>query len=175
MMKPRATLIRTLLALSSLAAGFSGDRAMAQQQSLKDQLIGTWKLVSASMLRGDGSKQAMFGSDPKGILIFTSDGQFALVNLRSDLPKLASSNRAKATADEAQAVVAGSIAYYGTYSVSESDRVIAVKIEQSTFANQVGGVDQNRLITSLTATSLTFTNPASQSGAVLQLVWVRAL
>lgn len=173
-MKPNGMLIRAILALLSLGFGFSGETTVAQDRSTKDQLIGTWKLVSAEIVRSDGSLQRMFGADPRGILIFTSDGQFALVSLRSDLPKLESGNRARATAEEAQAVVAGSIAYYGTFSVSEPDKVITVQIEQSTFANQVGGVDQRRVITHLTATELRFTNPAGQSGARLQLAWRRA-
>jgi hypothetical protein len=69
--------------------------------------------------------------------------------------------------------VAGSIAYYGTYSINEADKVITVQIEGSTFANQIG-TDQKRIITSLTADELKFTNPASTSGATLELVWKRA-
>ena len=62
--------------------------AAGQQKSLKEQLVGTWKVVSADNVRNDGSKLELFGPNPKGILIYTSDGHFALVNTRSDLPKL---------------------------------------------------------------------------------------
>ena len=54
----------------------------------------------------------------------------------------------------------GSIAYFGTYLVNEADKVITAKIEGSTFPNQVGGADDRRIITSLTADELKFTNPA---------------
>jgi len=70
--------------------------------------------------------------------------------------------------------VQGSIAYFGTYSVNEADKVITAQVEGSTFANLIGGADQKRIITSLTADELTFTNPATPSGATLQLVWKRA-
>jgi Lipocalin-like domain len=66
----------------------------------------------------------------KGIVIYTSDGHFAFVSVRADLPKLAANDRARATAEEARAMVAGSNAYYGTYSVNEVDKVITPKLRE---------------------------------------------
>jgi len=107
-------------------------------------------------------------------VIYTSDGHFAFVSVRADLPKLANPDRARATAEEAQAVMAGSIAYYGTYSINEVDKVITPKVEGSTFANMIGGAEQKRIITSLTADELKFTNPRTPSGETLEIVWKRA-
>ena len=56
-----------------------------------------------------------------------------------DLPKLAANDRARATAEEARAVVAGSVAYYGTYSVDEANKTVTARVEGSTFANLIGG------------------------------------
>ncbi len=151
----------------------AGD-AVAQQKSLKEQLVGTWKLVSVDNVRNDGSKLQVFGPNPKGVVIYTSNGHFALVQIRSDLPRLAANSRDRATPEENKAVVQGSIAYFGTYSVNEADKVIIAQIEGSTFANLIGGADQKRIITSLTADELKFTNPATPSGATLQVVWKRA-
>ena len=109
----------------------------------------------------------------KGTVIYTSDGHFAFVSVRSDLPKLASNDTARATAEEAQAVVAGSIAYYGTYSINEVDKVITAKVEGGTYANLIG-TDQKRIITSLTADELKFTNPRTPAGETLDFVWKRA-
>ena len=67
----------------------------------------------------------------------------------------------------------GSLAYYGTYSVSDADKMITVVVEGSTYANQIGTV-QKRLITSITSDEMKFTNPAATSGGSLQLVWKRA-
>jgi hypothetical protein len=82
---------------------------------------------------GSGTKQA--------------DGHFSLVNTRADLPKFASNRRDQGTPEENKAVVQGSIAYFGTYSVNEGDKVITAQIEGSTFANLIG-TDQKRLVTS---------------------------
>ena len=173
-MKALSTLAVTTMSLLFLGVVlFVGD-ALAQQKSLKEQLVGTWKLVSSHNVRNDGGKIDVYGPNANGIVIYTSDGHFALVNTRSDLPKFASNSRDRGTPEEYKAVVQGSIAYFGTYTVNEADKVITAQIEGSTFPNAIGGPDQKRIITSLTADELKFTNPAATSGATLELVWKRA-
>jgi len=147
--------------------------AVAQSKSIKDQILGTWILVSNVVVHPDGTKTDQFGPNPKGVLIFAADGHFATVNLCAEIPKLASGNRRRITTEENKAIVECSLAYYGTYSVNDSDKVITVQVEGSTFANQVGTV-QKRLITSITSDQMTFTNPAATSGGALQLAWKRA-
>jgi hypothetical protein len=163
-----ATTVSVLIMGGALPTG----DAVAQQKSLKEQLVGTWIYASSTSTRADGSKTDR--PNLKGIVIYTSDGHFAFVSVRADLPKLANPDRARATAEEAQAVVAGSIAYYGTYSINEVDKVITPKVEGSTFANMIGGAEQKRIITSLTADELKFTNPRTSSGETLEIVWKRA-
>jgi hypothetical protein len=168
--------VLTAIKVSLLVLGVAlpaGD-TVAQQKSLKEQLVGTWKLVSSHNVRSDGSKLDASGPNPKGIVIYTSDGHFVFVNTRSDLPKFASNSRDRGTPEEYKAVVQGSLAYFGTYSVNEADKVISVQIEGSTFANMIGRPDVKRIITSLTADELKFTNPAPTSGGTLELVWKRA-
>jgi hypothetical protein len=65
----------------------------------------------------DGTRRPLYGENPKGIVIYTSDGYFSLMQARVDLPKLKSGLPSKATPDEPKAVIAGSIAYYGRYSL----------------------------------------------------------
>ena len=174
-MRRLAVLTATAVSLLILGVSLPAGDAVAQQKSLKEQLVGTWKLVSSDNVRSDGGRVDNIGPNPKGILIYTSDGHFALVNTRSDLPKLASNSRDRGTPEEYKAVVQGSIAYFGTYTVNEADKVITAQIEGSTFPNAIGGPDQKRIITSLTADELKFTNPAATSrGGTLELVWKRA-
>jgi len=150
------------------------DGALAQQKTIKDQLVGTWALVAVTAERADGSKGEPFGPNPKGTIIFTGDGHFSLVQLRAELPRIAANDRARATAEEAQAIVDGSIAYYGTYTVNEAEKTIAPKLEGGTYANIVGGPEQKRIITALTADELKFTNPRTPAGVTLLTVWKRA-
>ena len=90
----------TTLSLLTLGAVLLADDAVAQQQALKEQLVGTWTLVSADIVRNDGSKVELFGPKPRGTLIYTSDGHFALMQMRADLPKLASRRRDQGTPEE---------------------------------------------------------------------------
>jgi hypothetical protein len=172
-MKRLAVLTATTLSLLILGVALSPGYALAQHNSLKEQIVGTWKLVSSHNIRSDGSKIDRSGPNPKGILIYTSDGHFVFVNARSDLPKFASNSRDRGTPEEYKAVVQGSLAYFGTYSVNETDKVISVQIEGSTFANMIG-TDQERVVTSLTANELKFINPAPARDGTLELVWKRA-
>jgi hypothetical protein len=171
-MKRLSTLALTTMSLLLLGVVLLAGDVIAQQTSLKEQLVGTWIYVSSTSARADGSKTDR--PNLKGMLIYTSDGHFALVSVRTDLPKFANPDRARATAEEAQAVVAGSIAYYGTYSINEVDKVITPKVEGSTDANMIGGAEQKRIITSLTADELKFTNPRTPAGVTLEFVWKRA-
>jgi hypothetical protein len=163
---------RAVTVISLVTLGFVLLASDAVAQSAKSQLVGAWTLVAAENVRADGSKVEVFGSIPKGTMIFSSDGHFALIQMRADLPKLASNSRDAGTPEENKAVVQGSIAYFGTYSVNESEKIITLKLEGSTFAN-VGG-EQRRIVTSLTADELKFTNPRTPSGATLEVVWKRA-
>jgi hypothetical protein len=54
-MNRRATLAMTTTALLSLAVGLSASDSLAQQKSLKEQLVGTWTLVSSDQVRPDGA------------------------------------------------------------------------------------------------------------------------
>lgn len=122
----------------------------------------------------DGSKTEGFGPNPKGVIIFAADGYFSLLQSRAEIPKIAANDRAKATPEEAAAIVGGAIAYYGTYAVNESDKVISVKLQASTYANLLGGPEQKRIITLLNSDELRFVNPRTPSGVTLYTVWKRA-
>jgi len=121
--------------------------AFAQQNSTKEQIVGAWSLVSVISETGDGKRGEPFGTAPKGVMIFSSDGHFSLFQSRAEIPKIAANDRAKATPEEAQAIVASAIAYYGTYSIDEASKVMSVELEASTFANVAAIPNQKRTIT----------------------------
>jgi hypothetical protein len=97
------------------------------------------------------------------MVIFEASGRYVQVNLSASLPKFASGNRMKGTADENRAVVQGSIAYYGTWSVDETAKVMLQRVEANTFAPHTG-TEYKRPISKLTADDLVFTNPVSSAG-----------
>jgi Lipocalin-like domain len=120
-------------------------------------------------VRPDGSRVPTFGSKATGILIFGSDGRFIYLFSRAELPKFASNNRNTGTPEENTAVVKGSIATSGTYSVA--DKIFTIKIEHSTFPNWIGA-EQTRTIT-VTGDEMKWSNPAGSGGGVVELVLKR--
>ena len=145
-------------ALIGLAAG----GAPAQQKPLKDQVVGTWSLVSGSQI----------GPDANGLLILDGSGQMSMQIMRPGRPKFASNSRVRGTPEENQAAVQGMISYFGRYSVDDADKTLTYQIERSSYPNW-DGTEQKRPFT-VTADELRYTNPApSSGGAPAQLVWKR--
>lgn len=170
MMPRRLSLTALILAVLSLGWG----SAWAQSTTVKDALVGAWAFVSVVSQTDDGRRGEPFGANPQGIIIFTPDGRFSLFQSSTNVPRLAANDRARATPEEAMAVVRESIAYYGRYTVNEAAREFALTIEGSTYTNLMGPAPQRRIITSLTATELAFSNPRTPSGVTLHTVWRRA-
>ena len=84
--------------------------AFAEEKSAKEDIVGAWTLVSVTSEMDDGNKGEPFGPSPKGVIIFSNDGHFSLFQSRAEIPKIAANDRAKATPEEAQGIVASSIA-----------------------------------------------------------------
>jgi Lipocalin-like domain len=162
---------RTLFCLSALVAlgiGSTLGGAVAQTAKInKAQLVGSWVLVANT---NTTPTSKTFGSND-GIATFDGS-RFTIQLVRSDLPKFASNNRDNGTPDENKAVTQGSISYFGTYSVNDADGALTLHIERSSFPNW-SGTDQKRIIRSLTADELKYTNPSASVGGTAELAWKR--
>ncbi len=158
----------TLVTIAAIPNG-----SVAQGASLKDQLVGTWIYVSSTAKRDDGSNVPR--PSLQGAVTYNADGRFHFILTRTDAPKYASGDIARPSPDEAMAIASGgSIAYTGTYTVDEGTKTIHVNIEASTFPNLVGAPNQRRIVTSITADEMKFTNPRTLAGLTLEIVWKRA-
>ena len=143
----------------------------AEPSSLKEQLVGTWKVVSWEQNKGDGTKLQQYGANPAGIAFFDADGRFVIMVMRPDRAGYASNALWQGTAEENKATADGTITYFGTYSVNEVDRSIAIHIEGSSFPNW-NGADQKRIV-AITGDQLTLT-VRPPSGESVDIVWKRA-
>jgi hypothetical protein len=155
-----------ILALSAmLAAGLASSpgSAVAQQKSLKEQLVGTWILVSCDMKAAEAPLE--FGNNPLGQFIFTANGRFAF-QVATEIPKIASGDDKKTTPEEERAVTHGSVAYFGSYTATDEDKTIHLHIERSSFPN-LSGTDRRRIVTALSADAMNWTNPARFGGGVI--------
>jgi Lipocalin-like domain len=184
--RPRACMRRTFDSLEGkmrkllLAVAFTAVLGLALlpqgavgQKSIKDQILGTWVIVSLTQTMKDGSTRHPLGMNPMGVNVFTPDGRYVVLFTRDNLPKLAGGDRGKATADEATAIVGGSIGYFGSYTVDEPNKTIVYRLEGTTFPNQMG-TDQRRVITLLTADELKYGNPGATSGGAIEVSFKRA-
>ena len=172
-MKMNRTLTMAIVALC-LAGAATGALAQQPATTLKQQLVGAWTFVGTEANLPDGKKSLPFGSNPKGINIFTEDGHFAQIQIADGIPKVASNSRVTGTAEENKAIIQGSIALFGTYTVDEAAKMIIYKVESSTFPNWIGQ-EQKRPIDSLTADELRHSNlGASIAGASTVNIWKRA-
>ena len=147
--------------------------AVAQKKSVKEQLVGTWLVVAVDNVRPGGSRFQAFGPNPKGILMFDANGWFSFQLAQPGRPKFASDNRLQGTAEENKATVQGSLSYYGNFSVDEADRVLHLYIESSSWPN-FDGIDNKRIITSLSDDELKWYSPAGSIGTTVEVVWKRA-
>jgi hypothetical protein len=165
----------SISAMTALGLMLLSGNTVAQQKSLKEQLAGTWTLVSWEQAFKDGTKRQDFGTNPKGVASFEANGHFFVMLARPDLPKIASTDRTKATPQEAQAITVGSIAYFGTYTVDEPTKTILLQMESSTYPNQLSA-PQRRVITALTADELKLTNatPTAGDGSTINFAFRRA-
>jgi Lipocalin-like domain len=141
----------------------------ALAQTAKD-IVGTWKQVTNINIGADGRRSEPFGPNPNAIITFDANGRFVTVTTRPDVPKFASNNRMQGTAEENKAMVQGSIAYFGTYSVV--DKVIVEKVEGSTWPNWTG-TDQRRPIISLMGDEMKVSVPAASLGGTGEVTFKR--
>jgi hypothetical protein len=157
---------------AGLLSGASDIWAKEKPGTLAKQIQGTWTLVSIYNEQ-DGKKIEPFGSQPRGSLILTPDGRFSMIFIKANMPKFAANNRMQGTAEENQAVVQGSHAYFGTYAVaSEKEHTVNMHVEGSTFPNTTDQ-DQKRVMT-VKGDELNVTNPTPTIGGVAYVVWKRA-
>lgn len=158
--------IAASLLLISLALP-AGDAAAQSARSL----VGTWTIVSSDTIDASGKKSPTFGPNPRGSLIFTSNGRYSLTLARTTLPKFAANNRLKGTAEENKTIIDGSLSHFGKYTVNTKDKTFTFQVETSTFPNW-DGTTQKRAFT-VSGTQLKYVTPAASGGGSAELVWKR--
>jgi hypothetical protein len=166
----RTFMIGAVSALTLSATALSPSDSFAQ--GLKQQVVGTWTMVSNVNMRPDGSRFEALGPNPRGVFILDANGHFALTVIGEARQKFASNSRLEGTADENKSAVHGAIAYFGTYTVNEADHTLTFHIERCTFPNW-DGTEQKRLVT-VTGDEMKYTNTAASGGGKAELVWKRA-
>jgi hypothetical protein len=129
---------RSILSISAMTVfglALVPSSAVSQQKSLKDQLVGTWILVSCDEKAADGTTLPRCVS-PSGSLSFDASGRYTMVIAARGRPKLSAGRNAPA--DEIKAAVQGFAANFGTWSVNDADKIITRHLEGALIPNAEG-------------------------------------
>ncbi len=167
----RTSAYPVMVVLFGAALLATDSRAQQKPAELRQQMVGTWSLVE-QWVEQDGKKIQRFGTNPKGIAMYDANGRFTTILLRSDLPKFASNNAMNGTADENRAIVQGTNATFGSWSIDEQDGALISRIEGSTFPGW-DGQNQRRTLT-IAGDEMRMCVAGAQIGGTACAVWRRS-
>lgn len=106
--------------------------------TLRDRLIGAWRLRSYVAAPVDGSPAFHpLGADARGLILYTPDGYMSAQLMRSDRPAFASGDLARGTAEEYERAAAY-IGYSGPFTVDEETGILTHSMAVSFFPNWLG-------------------------------------
>ncbi|HET7892768.1 MAG TPA: lipocalin-like domain-containing protein [Candidatus Sulfotelmatobacter sp.] len=189
-MKMRMTAVVFTLEILVLAAVFllvpPPDMAQAQQpkaesNSLRAQLIGSWRLVSRQSRRANGEIEADAGlaTVPLGLLIYDQSGHVAAQLSRRDRTvamigeECQAAATTKGTPDTAQTIL-GYDAYFGTYTINEQEHIVTHHLQAALFPGDAGKSIERHFAISGDQLTISF-NTTTRDGVKVTrtLIWER--
>ncbi|TWI03932.1 lipocalin-like protein [Luteimonas cucumeris] len=147
--------------------------ANAAEQTTPNPLLGTWTLVSVDSIKADGSRVALYGSEPKGVLIFDGQGRYASQIMRAQRPRFASGKKSNGTAEEYKAATQGVNAHFGEYAVDTAAGLVSFHIQHALFPNWEGTTQDRKFTLANDVLTYSVPVPTSGDGASDEVVWRR--
>jgi hypothetical protein len=138
-----------------------------------NKVAGTWNLIAATV-ESDGVKSYPYGPEPRGRLVFTPDLYFVEFLHDPRIPRFQSNQRGGGTDAENRAVMAGSLALYGRYTVDEQGNFSGNRVEGSSFPNWTGDVRTTRELRMEVQGERMIESFQRPGGAKVRLVFERA-
>jgi hypothetical protein len=133
-----------LFAVSALVVRFTPHRNSyiypQAEVSGARQLLGTWRLISRVVTLEDGTavQDAGLGKTPTGYLVYDSSGHVAAQLMRADRPMaIDCGTSGPAPTDNSQSIN-GYDAYFGTYTIDETNHTVTHHLEGALAAVDVG-------------------------------------
>lgn len=145
--------------------------------SLRDQLIGAWKLVSYVEKPVDGSAPFYpFGETPQGIIMYTPDGFMSAQLCSPDRTRFASGDWFKGTPEEYEAEASSYIAYTGPFIVDEEKQTLTHSMFISLFPDWTGQTQPRVVRIEGDLLNLSTAGPIQSGGKTVNsyLQWKRA-
>lgn len=114
--------------------------------SIKNEIIGSWKLLSYIELPVDGADSFFpVGKTPKGILMFNPDGYMSVQITSDELSNFKSEDRMIASDEEVRSRLFSYISFSGKYKVDNNAACVTYYIETSLFPNWMGAKQVRKL------------------------------
>jgi len=105
--------------------------------------------------------------------VFTEDMHFIEVLTDANIPKFASNVRGEGTAEENRAAMAGSIGFFGTYTVDKEGVFSGNRVEASTFPNWIGQVRTRKELRLVVEGNRMTENFHRPDGTRIRIIWQR--
>ena len=155
-------------AMAAVLSGLLSVPGNSYGQSVKEQIVGTWKLVSIYN-EENGVKKYNFGDKPIGLLMFDRSGNVIQHLSKPGVAKFKISNRLKGTDAEYRAAMQSMIAGFGTYTIDGD--MVTISWVASSYPNRVG--TQEKRTYKITGDSLVGTNTTASSGGTSYTSYTR--
>ena len=165
---PHKFSMKGIVTMGAMLLGLLSVPGISYGQSLKEQIVGTWRLVSIYN-EDKGVKTYNFGEKPVGLIMFDRTGNAIQYLSKPGIPKFAISNRLKGTDAETRVAFEGMIAGFGTYTI-EGDTTTISWIASS-YPNRAG--TQEKRMYKITGDELVSTNPTASSGGTSYASYTR--
>ncbi|MFJ7684608.1 lipocalin-like domain-containing protein [Peribacillus butanolivorans] len=108
-------------------------------KSMRDQVVGTWSLVSYETQDADGHVIYPLGKDAKGFIMYNPDGYMSAQLMASGRPAYQSGDLHTGTLEEMATAAHGYLAYSGQFEVDEENHQLIHHMDVSlnpTWLNQ---------------------------------------
>jgi hypothetical protein len=149
--------VLSLSAVLALGVASTFDSSFAQQRVTRDQLVGTWTLISCT----DATRAVCV--NPNGRTIFESNGQFMLITAVRGRPKCSGAcGRAQLSGDQYKAIAQDFGANFGSWSFNDADQTLTESREAALFPN-TEGTDFKWKVVSLTGDELRMIDAAGHT------------
>jgi hypothetical protein len=137
------------------------------QQSLKDRIIGAWKIISWESLRPNGQiVNIWMGLHPTGLIIYQPNGYMAVQIMADPRPTFVQNAATSPPPyDEFRNAFFGYYAYWGTYTINDAGTGVVHNVQGSERPIEVGRKYERSI--SLDGTKLVITTPSYKAGLAL--------
>jgi hypothetical protein len=116
-----------------------------QSASLAERLTGTWTLVSFTLKHPTGRETHPYGADALGMLVYDGKGHMAGQIMSRRRPAFATDRPRGGTDHEVRAAFEGYIAYFGTYTVDETNALVTHHVQGALLPNWISSQQKRNI------------------------------